>query len=428
MQTTTHVLSLILLTVSILSGNLLAQGSLTPPPGAPAPTQKTLQQIWDKIETQENLIRSLQQQNSTLLLQLQSLGAKLPWVLTPTSIKPSSNAPFSLAINTHGQLAIAYWGLDNTLQYAQLNGRQWDVTIVDKATNPGGHCSLAFNAQGFPSIAYHSSSELALKFAQYDGNTWNITTIDQDSDGKESPGEFPSLKFGHDGHPCISYHEATKGELRFACFDGSSWTITLVDGGPPAFGNLGEHSSLAFDPNGFPAISYTDKTNARIKVARYDGRDWVSSKVGDIHAANKTTSLAFDPSGQPSVCYHAPLNLSEVTLQFATYNNVTQRWSAETVAKFGIPEPETELHGYAALAYGFDGNPNIAYYDFLNKNLLYNSSDGDSWDTHTLESTGDTGKFLAIAFGPDGQPVIAYLDSTNTRIKIARRGAFIPRP
>ena len=77
-------------------------------------------------------------------------------------------------------------------------------------------------------------------------------------------GDFTSLAFGPDGQPAISYHDDTNGDLKFARYSGSTWTLVTVD----SAGDVGQYTSLAFGPDGQPAISYYDVTNGDLKFAR----------------------------------------------------------------------------------------------------------------------------------------------------------------
>jgi hypothetical protein len=52
--------------------------------------------------------------------------------------------------------------------------------------------------------------------------------------------------------------------LRSARFNGSTWTVSLVDG----VGSVGRFGSQAFGPDGQPAISYYDVTQGDLKFAR----------------------------------------------------------------------------------------------------------------------------------------------------------------
>ena len=77
-------------------------------------------------------------------------------------------------------------------------------------------------------------------------------------------GSDTSLAFGPDGQPAISYYDDSNSDLKFARFNGNSWSRTTVD----SAGNVGIHTSLAFGPDGQPAISYYDGSNLDLKFAR----------------------------------------------------------------------------------------------------------------------------------------------------------------
>ena len=101
---------------------LLGQGNLTPP-GTPAPTMKSLQEIWEKVGVLETTvteqraqITEIKQQN---ILLLESHGVSFPFQLT----------------------------------------------IADSAGNVGEHTALAFTPGGQPAISYHDRTNGDLKYA-----------------------------------------------------------------------------------------------------------------------------------------------------------------------------------------------------------------------------------------------------------------------
>ena len=200
----------------------LAQGPLAPP-GAPAPTQKSLQEILDKIGTLQTQISLLQTQNTALQTQLSSVS---------------------------GMDAISAAGL----------ALPWYLTTVDSDVNVGEFTSLAFGPDGHPAISYHDETKGDLKFARSNGSTWTTVTVDSAGD----VGHYPSLAFGPDGHPAISYWDSGKADLKFTRFNGSTWTSATLD----SAGDVGVLTSLAFGPDGQPAISYYDGPNGDLKFAR----------------------------------------------------------------------------------------------------------------------------------------------------------------
>ena len=77
-------------------------------------------------------------------------------------------------------------------------------------------------------------------------------------------GRSPSLAFGPDGQPAIAHYDQSNQDLRFTRYNGSSWTSGTVD----AAGSVGSACALSFGPDGQPAISYYDNTNEDLKFAR----------------------------------------------------------------------------------------------------------------------------------------------------------------
>ena len=72
-----------------------------------------------------------------------------------------------------------------------------------------------------------------------------------------------SLAFTPGGQAAISYCDLTNGDLKYAVFSGSTWTLTTVD----STGYVSLYTSLAFTPGGQPAISYCDYSNRDLKFA-----------------------------------------------------------------------------------------------------------------------------------------------------------------
>lgn len=81
----------------------LAQGPLAPP-AAPAPTQKSLQEIWNKIGTLETQLTAVSGINA-----ISAAGLALPWNLTAGDTAGSVGSITSLAFGPDGQPAISYF-------------------------------------------------------------------------------------------------------------------------------------------------------------------------------------------------------------------------------------------------------------------------------------------------------------------------------
>jgi hypothetical protein len=94
-----------------------------------------------------------------------------------------------------------------------------------------------------------------------------ITTVD---DPANIVGFFTSIAIGSDGLPVITHHDGTARTLKVAkcgnaaCTRGN--TLTAVD--DPSINAVGDHPSIAFGSDGLPVISYHDLTAAALKVAK----------------------------------------------------------------------------------------------------------------------------------------------------------------
>ncbi len=121
-----------------------------------------------------------------------------------------------------GTLAVAYAVKENNgvstvyfLKFAQLINDAWLVETVDDSVSCGSYCSLAFDSNGQPAVAYyeirsHTGRHLQnLKFAQMTGGTWQTEPVAQSGD----IGKYNNLWF--DGNNCahITTYSESKDEV-----------------------------------------------------------------------------------------------------------------------------------------------------------------------------------------------------------------------
>jgi hypothetical protein len=300
----------------------------------------------------------------------------------------------SLKVDVGGAIHVAY-GHDH-LYYARFAGGTWAYQTVDTARGVGDYCSLALDASDFPAMSYYDSRNQDLKFARWDGTEWSTETVD-------APGEvgrYSSLAFNPAGNPGISYYDKTHGELKCAFRDGSSWNIETVD----TENDSGEYSSLAFDSNGNPAISYAMRSGSvptMTKFARRLGTTWSIEVVEwGASGAGEHTSLAFDPSGNPAIAYR--LNNSDV--RYA-------RWTG-SVWIFKTVDTASNAGEYLSLVFDSSGHPTLSYKNAAN-DLQYAHWDGAAWRIETV-SPGNVSQCTSLAFDSSGRPVIGYLSFRQT--------------
>ncbi len=101
------------------------------------------------------------------------------------------------------------------LKYASFQNNTWTVETVDDSVSCGSYCSLAFDSQGQPAIAYyeirsHTGYTLQnLKFARYIGDTWQTEQVAQSGD----IGKFNNLWFDGNDRAHIGTYSASQDEI-----------------------------------------------------------------------------------------------------------------------------------------------------------------------------------------------------------------------
>ena len=134
----------------------------------------------------------------------------------------------SLAYSPLGLPSIAfhdYLETDNSqLQYAEYNGQEWVIEVVDDSSSAIGYWPNHFyDTEGNPIISYYDSSNTSIKFAQKIGSEWKTETV---IGNNSNVAWRPSLSLSLDGRPAIAYVEFVNGErssLRYAIKNGTKW-------------------------------------------------------------------------------------------------------------------------------------------------------------------------------------------------------------
>jgi len=181
----------------------------------------------------------------------------------------------SMAIDSTDNIHICYTANGNLkyLTYDAFGGPWLTPEILDSTGEVGDNCSIAIDSNNNIHVSYYNNEMGDLLYVEciadpIDGGcTWDTTPATVDSAG--DVGQYSSIAISSDGLPCISYYDATKGDLKFAAYligtVGGGWvsqTVDSVEGG-----DVGQYSDIAVDSAGYVHISYYDATNTALKYA-----------------------------------------------------------------------------------------------------------------------------------------------------------------
>jgi len=291
----------------------------------------------------------------------------------------------------------------------------WHTEFVDKAEEFKNMTdrSLKLDAEGHPHIVFGGDQ---LNYAEYDGDEWHISVVD----AAAKVGQYAALALAEKAVPHISYYDAANGDLKYAHWTGSQWVIQTIDSG----GDVGLYTSIVLhdtDESGsLPRISYYDATNTNLKDAYFTGTQWIIEVIDASGDVGRFSSLALDNDGIPHISYYDDSPANELALKYAYWDKKAQNgaggWVTDTVDPNIVDRDDVGVGSYASLAVRND-KVHIAYYDQVNQNLKYASGRINNWEVEVIDSGEHVGKYNSIAVDVDQHPHISYFNEYSDDLK-----------
>lgn len=304
----------------------------------------------------------------------------------------------------------------------------------------GSYSSLRLRgASETPTMSYYDATDGDLKYAEFDGANWQVQVVDLAG----NVGEYNSLALtpDSDARPRIAYWDGGNDVLKYAERDAAgTWGTVTVDAGDI---EDGRYASLALDPTtGKPRIAY----QARIPGASFGTRavlKYAFCNAADCLAAgNWTKVILVNAADGEDLGAAARLALVAGVPRFSYYhqdNGTLHVGACATAACASAGVTTRQVDGpdvgeEASLVLNSVGNPRLAYYDGGNGNAKYATcgdnatlidctAAGATWTLRTLETTGDTGRQPSIVLSPDAMedPRIVWQDRTR---RVGRYATF----
>lgn len=272
----------------------------------------------------------------------------------------------SIAVGTDGFPIIAYHDhLLFDLKVAKCGDASCTPALVTLRTldfkgSVGRYTSVKIGRDGFPVISYHDLDNFALRVAKCgDASCTPALMTFSALDAAEAMGVDTSLAIGADGFPIISYFHDGLQDLKVAkCGDAACTPGLVVYRTLDEAGDIGRGNAIAIGIDGFPVISYFDFTNHDLKVAKC-GDSGCTPGLADIKTLDSAfdvgynTSIAIGIDGFPVISYFDRTN---GTVKVAKCGDAA--CNPALVDLWTIADG-----GDSSIAIGADGFPVLAFHD-----------------------------------------------------------------
>lgn len=321
----------------------------------------------------------------------------------------------SMVLDDSGMPHISYYDeINQDLKYAYQDTEGWHYETADRTGYVGRYSALTLDDSGCPHITYISESNQdsqQVKYAYKDADGWHIDIVDTVG----SCSSAPSIAIDPWGTVLISYYNRTRNSLVLAYKDSSDWQKEFLDGSQTWKGLTG--ISLAVDKSGTPCISYCDASNGELKYflpnCLPDVVD-INTGVDETNMLFCETSLALGPTNLPRIAYfdvnHGLLKYVYRDLRGFNYETIDQ--SGES----GSSQLVLDDAGFSHIAYVVSTS-NAGNYTSAVK---YGYRDETGWKTETVaDKIGSWGGDCSLAIDTSGNKHICYYDAAMKALRYA---------
>jgi hypothetical protein len=302
-------------------------------------------------------------------------------------------------------LRYAYW--DHVV-------KRWFSMTVDV---DAGTCSLTLDSKQHPHISYSQFSGGHLRYAFWDGDKWQLQSVPLNS---ESILFYQSIALIGEDRPSISFYEYRgpkesdfKIRLRNVIRTGQNWELRTVDSDEGS----GKFNSMAADAKGRLHLAYANVSagTGGMRYALWDGTSWTAEILEGLKENNGqgvgwNAVVIVDKEGVPHMSY---MNQSLGLVKYAFRK--ADRWEIQVVDKVshvGYPDRNS-------IALDDAGRPYIGYYDAGRGLLKVAHADGQQWVVQTVDGNGSG--FASSMQIDHGVLWISYGDERNGALKVARQ-------
>lgn len=302
------------------------------------------------------------------------------------------------------------------------------------SNDAGSWLSMAVTPDAKPAIAYYDRTMDALGFAigtvASDGSVdWVREEVDSypDDNGLNPgvAGQYASMAIAADGQVWIAYQDTSNGTLKYAHKGDGTWDVALADAGGGPSADAGYWASLAFDSSGAPTVAHYDKSKGNLRVARWNGTSFTGAVAAEGESYDPPDT-AGDPSlvdanvGEYSKLYVGSDGTEYIAYYDRAYGALRLATGTGGTYELSTVDDSGDVGQWPSI--GMDGSTLwIAYQDVANQDLKVAYGTPGNFTIETVDTGDHVGADSAL-FVDSGAVGILYFDGFNNDLKLARRG------
>ena len=332
-------------------------------------------------------------------------GEAYTWTTTTANYVTKSGLLPTVAVDSNGTVHIVHvnWDTDQ-LWHSTLTGGSWNHDFI---TNCYGcrHTDMVVDSNDNLHVAYYLKQESTtgyLYYAFYNGTDWTTQSLQNNIQNDQvrialDANDRPHISYSRSGYLCngamLKYH------------DGSSWATQTLD---TSSTYVGCDSSIAIDSQGFVHVTYRNHNNMDQMIVSNVSGQWQKYTVDGGSGVGYYSGMTVDHDDNLHILYRT--NSAGGQYKYATgYSGTAWSKTASSGSNTNFRMMTDDL-----------GNIHGSLYDGSNVRHQM-MMPGQSWQTSTVDSAGDVGRYNDIFVDHNNMIHIAYYDSTNELLKYANK-------
>lgn len=315
---------------------------------------------------------------------------------TSNSVAQVDSYEASIFESLNGDVHIAYYTKEYDLRYQYYDGVSWSEEVVDFIDNTGASAQVT-EVAGLPEIVYVDRTEEKIRYAKFDGTSWSIYDTGIIYTYYEDLRSF----FYDSGDRYIHYYDKL-----YRSVDETTWVLdkTIFEGqNGSRNGNDNDSSNYTENADSLVSCAHENDGHGDTKISLLQGSSVIDFSV---HLQNSSS------------CNGITLNQYSNPVIAMYYVSYEEHYAVSSYPITTIDASTPNLGKYSSITF-FDSNPVISYMDAGGQSLKFASSNGETWSVDTVDNSSQVGEYTSVGHYSDGDPGISYYDANLGNLKYA---------